>query len=56
MSGEFYQFLVDDTEDVVTETDQQLREAHIKRRLEAAMKNETVVRMIDRYREYGVEA
>jgi len=49
-------YLAGDDDDVVTETDQQLRDAHIKRRLDAAVKNETIARMVERYREYGVEA
>lgn len=49
-------YLAGDDDDVVTETDQQLREAHIQRRLDAAVQNETIARMIDRYKDYGVEA
>lgn len=38
--------------DEPTETDQQLRDKEIKERLDRALINETVARMIERYYEY----
>ena len=46
-------FLENPEEDEITETEQQMRDRHIRSRLRKAQESETVKNMIERYKDYG---